>query len=747
MPMNQTHAGTADLGRDIEELQRPGLNGLCLAAMVVSWVWIATAGTRIRYDVGSEVASLGPAIWLVCACALSMLLRGAPLRLRIWVFLGGLIGCFVLGYQAQQAAWWFYAHCLSVSLAGVLAGTREAFTCALLSTLSAGLLLRGRYQDAAALQIVPAIGLMWAMAATSWLSARNLHTALTWAMNSQEQAWRTTREVQRRRGELRRAVESLELANGLLQRTTRELESARQAAEEASRAKARFVANVSHELRTPLNIIVGFAEMLCTLPETYGDLAWPQTARQDLLAIWRNAEHLLGMMDDVLDLAQIEVARLPVIPEPTDLGQMVPDAVELCSTVIKNAGLELRLTLPDSLPVIDVDRARIRQVILNLVNNAVRFTQQGFIEVGAEAGADEVTIFVRDTGHGIPADKLETIFGEFEQADMSLRRPHRGAGLGLAICRHFVQLHGGRIWAESQVGQGSTFYFVLPIKPSTQHVPALHRHRPLAQPESAPRSIVVLCSRARVSRFLQRRIEGLELQTAKTVAEAARLVDDLHPAAALVVADGTELTSARNQARALLEEIAPFDLPTIVCTLPTEGLASEVLGVGGFLIKPVSHGDVIDAIRRHSEHPRRLLVADDDRDMLRLLVRILAHEWETCEILTATSGREALGLAKQRPEVVLLDLSMPGVTGMDVIQQLRADPETSSIPIIVITARSIAEDVAALRKGEVSILKASSLSAGELARLSLAIAGCLAPQYTARSRGRARQDSFGAARA
>jgi CheY-like chemotaxis protein len=259
--------------------------------------------------------------------------------------------------------------------------------------------------------------------------------------------------------------------------------------------------------------------------------------------------------------------------------------------------------------------------------------------------------------------------------------------------------------------------------------------------------MVVLCSRARVSRFLQRRIEGLELQTAKTVAEAAHLVDDLHPAAALVVADGTELTGARNQARALIEEIAPFDLPTIVCTLPTEGLASEVLGVGGFLIKPVSHGDVIDAIRRHSEHPRRLLVADDDRDMLRLLVRILAHEWETCEILTATSGREALGLAKQRPEVVLLDLSMPGVTGMDVIQQLRADPETSSIPIIVITARSIAEDVAALRKGEVSILKASSLSAGELARLSLAIAGCLAPQYTARSRGRARQDSFGAARA
>jgi len=233
------------------------------------------------------------------------------------------------------------------------------------------------------------------------------------------------------------------------------------------------------------------------------------------------------------------------------------------------------------LPVIDVDRARIRQVILNLVNNAVRFTQQGFIEVGAEAGADEVTIFVRDTGRGIPADKLETIFGEFEQADMSLRRPHRGAGLGLAICRHFVQLHGGRIWAESQVGQGSTFYFVLPIKPSAQHVPALHRHRPLAQPESAPRSMVVLCSRARVSRFLQRRIEGLELQTAKTVAEAAHLVDDLHPAAALVVADGTDLAGARNQARALLEEIAPFDLPTIVCTLPTEGLASEVTEAGG----------------------------------------------------------------------------------------------------------------------------------------------------------------------
>ncbi len=745
--MYQTPARTADLRRDIEELQRPGLQGLCMAAMIVSWIWIAMLGARVRYDVSTEVAALWPGVWLSMACGLSLLLRRAPLGFRIWVFLVGLIGCFTLGYHVQRLPWWFYAQCLTVSLAGVLSGTRQAFACAIIGTLGAGLLVRGGYHEASALQVLPAIGLMWATAATSWLSARNLHTALTWAMHSQEQAWQTTREVQRRRGELRRAVESLELANGLLQRTTRELDNARQVAEEASRAKARFVANVSHELRTPLNIIVGFAEMLCTLPETYGDLAWPQAARQDLFAIWRNAEHLLGMMDDVLDLAQIEVARLPVIPEPTDLGQLVPDAVELCSSVIESAGLELRLVLPEDTPLVDVDRARIRQVILNLVNNAVRFTQQGYIEVGVEADDDEVMVYVRDTGQGIPEEKIESIFGEFEQVDTSLRRPHQGAGLGLAICKQFVQLHGGRIWAESQVGVGSIFRFVLPVRSALRGLPSLHRHRPLSRAAQSLPSVVVLCAQARLTRLLQRRMEGLEVRTAATVAEAARLVHSMHPAAALVVADGTELAAARNQARALLEETAPFDLPTLVCTLPTEGLASEALGVGGFLIKPVTHDDVVDAVRRHSGNPRRILVVDDDRDMLRLLTRILSHAWPACDVFTAASGQEAIELAKRCPDLVMLDLSMPGVTGMDVIEELRADPTTSGIPVVVITARSIAEDVAASRKGELHLLRASSLSAGELAMVLRAIADRLAPQYAAKPRGEARRGSPGVARA
>jgi len=266
--MRQNLTNTSNLRKDIEELQRPGLIGLCIGGIAVSWIWIAIIGSTIRYDMSAEVAALWPPLWLMSSCALALILKRLPLNLRIWILLIGLFGCFILGYYSYPSAFWFYMHCLAVSLAGVLAGSRHAFACALLGTSVAVVLLGASDQEANALQIWPAIGLMWVMALTSWLSARNLHTALTWAMQSQELAWQTTREVQRRRGELRRAVESLEVTHGLLQRTTRELAVARQAAEQASTAKARFVANVSHELRTPLNIIVGFDEMLCTLPET-----------------------------------------------------------------------------------------------------------------------------------------------------------------------------------------------------------------------------------------------------------------------------------------------------------------------------------------------------------------------------------------------------------------------------------------------------------------------------------------------
>lgn len=727
------------VSRELEELRRPGLQGLSLAAMVVSWVWVLLVGRSIQWEIPSEALTALPPVLLFLSAALALAAHRLPTDLRCAIFLAGLTGTFVLAYRIQPAVGWLYGQVLVVTAAGPLASTSVTFAVSLLLTAGTAWNCQTVPGVGHWLNLLPPLGLLWATAITAWLSAQNLYTALGWALASQARAWQTANEARERRGELRRTLDSLRVTQGILERTLQELEAARAEAEEARRVKSRFVANISHELRTPLNVIVGFAEILCTLPETYGELPWPSTLREDVLTIWRNAEHLLSMIDDVLDLAQIEASRLPVVPEPTDLRALILDALAGGRPLVEKAGLELRISLPESLPVLSLDRARIRQVLLNLMNNAARFTCQGFVEVGAKVTDQDVIVYVRDTGRGIPADKLEVIFSEFEQVDTSIRRPHQGVGLGLAISRHFVSLHGGRIWAESQVGKGSTFYFSLPLVPSAATVqPSRTEGWPRAQAGDGKErgTLVVLCSDPLVVRLLERYLEGLQVQAVQTVDEAARLVSERHPEAVLIASETTgDLPDAISQARALLAAVAPLDLPVVVCTFPTERHAGMALDVREFLIKPITQKDLVAAVDRLCGNPRRILIADDDPDMLRLLERIVRRTWPQVEVLTAASGDEALALIVQRPDCLLLDLLMPGKSGIDVLRELRARPETAEIPVAVITARGPVEELATVHKGELYLCRNTCFAAGELMRVLETVTRALPPRYAGVTRG------------
>ncbi len=234
---------------------------------------------------------------------------------------------------------------------------------------------------------------------------------------------------------------------------------------EADQLKSQFLANMSHELRTPLNSIIGFSRVI--LKGIDGPIT--DTQREDLNAIYNAGQHLLGLISDMLDISRIEAGKLDLTFGEVDLSEIINGVMTTAIGLVKDKPIELVTDVPDDLPAIQADSIRIRQVLLNLVSNASKFTEEGQIAVSArhigKGERDEILVAVADTGIGIAAENLDKLFEPFSQVDPSPTRKSGGTGLGLSIARHLVELHGGRIWVESTVDEGSTFAFTLPLEP------------------------------------------------------------------------------------------------------------------------------------------------------------------------------------------------------------------------------------------------------------------------------------------
>ena len=701
--------GSGDGGRmQAEELKDRLTNLLALLLLVGGTLGWTTAGATDRFS----SANFRMFLALAGVGLLAFAARLRFPRLARVVLTAGLTACLALSLDIYTAPLFPAFATLAVIVAWALGPTLGL----LASALNTGVLLAMRPVEA----VLPIVVIIWLASLVEWLNARGFDATLQWAWDSQQRMTRLLEEVRDRRGELGRTLESLTEATRRLQRTTYELAIARQQAEEARHIKAQFAANVSHELRTPLNLIMGFSEMMYRTPEVYGQVKWTPALRADIREIYQSSRHLMGMIDDILDLSRIEAQRLPLRLEPTDMGDLIHEALATASGLLRGKPVTLSMNVPRPLPEVIVDRTRIRQILLNLLNNAIRFTDQGRIEVSALEEDGEIAVAVSDTGVGMPSEEIPALFEEFRQAKGPITSGRGGTGLGLAICKQFVNLHGGRIEAESVLGEGSTFRFYLPLPESGRAVSRLAFYSPEGWAPRAPenpldRTAIILGQDLEAIGMMARAIEGYRALPVTTLEELAETVRTDEPAGVVLLHD--PYSQDGFTAEDVWRETGQADLPVLRCEVAMETVVTRELSVADYLVKPVRRERIVEAVRSACARPSGMLVVDDDPGFGALLHRVLAAEWPEAEIHHAYTGHEALAtLEREAVDVIMLDLTLPGITGLEVLQTMRRNPRLALLPVIITTASSYGEELARLRGGRLELLRPDGINRAELGR-------------------------------
>lgn len=536
---------------------------------------------------------------------------------------------------------------------------------------------------------------IWVMLGMMCAVHRPVRQLSRWCWEHFERARDLLEEARNRQADLKDALDALAHANRQLALANDKLAAMRLVAEEARKAKAAFVANVSHEFRTPLNMIIGLVDLVMETPEVYGEQL-PQQLLHDLEIVQRNCDHLASMINDVLDLSQIQAGRLGLHKDYLDFREVIDKAVSVVSPLLRKKAVSLGTEIPDDLPQVYCDPTRIRQVILNLLSNAARVTEEGSITIRASAGKDHVVVSVADTGPGIAPEDAQRIFEPFHQASRPIYRQANksGSGLGLSISKEFVEMHGGRMWLESQRGVGSTFHFRLPISPLAG--PAAPPQRWIAEgwvertaraetPIARLERRVILCDgNGELWSLFSRYSDQVEFVNTRNLTEVSRQLK--RTAAQAVVINAT----SPDRLWPLVEQASSQmpDMPIIGCSLPRR--AENALGAGAkaYLLKPLTRADLQVAFDAVGEPVKRVLVVDDETDARTLLTRRLHVYDSDLQVITASSGQQALEqMRSNRPDLVLLDMVMPDMDGWQVLDIKAQDEATQDLPVVVISGR------------------------------------------------------------
>lgn len=512
------------------------------------------------------------------------------------------------------------------------------------------------------------------------------------------------------------------------------LRKGKEAAEEASRTKSQFLANMSHELRTPLNSVIGFANIL--LKNKANNLRPEDLTFLERIAA--NGKHLLGLINEILDLSKIEAHKIELAVTPVALNELVRETVTQQEGQVRDKPVKLIAELPPKVAPLQTDPQRLKQVIINLIGNALKFTEQGSVTVRVvtePTTGEPRRIEVTDTGIGIAQDRLAVIFEAFQQADASTSRKYGGTGLGLTISQALCQLMGYHIEVSSRVGIGSTFSVLLgpggvatqqPAAPTTASAasvgaPEAARQRVApAAPVELKNKLVLIIDDEEDSRVLLTHTikeAGCQVIGASSGEEGLSLARNSHPDLISVdllmpAMSGWELV------RRIKADPDLRSIPVMVVSVVASENTGRVFGVVDVLQKPISREELLAVLHRNLHEPQpRILVVDDDPDVRQILVSHLDDG--KAEVRTAANGREALQrLEEGLPDLILLDLIMPVMDGMAFLDALRLDPRCQNIPVAVITAKDLsARETEWLKHQTLEVVSKADVFTGDLKRM------------------------------
>jgi len=455
---------------------------------------------------------------------------------------------------------------------------------------------------------------------------------------------------------------------------------------EVDRLKSQFLANMSHELRTPLNSIIGFARVILK------GIDGPTTElqQQDLTAIFNSGQHLLGLINDILDLSRIEAGKMELTLDEVNIIDLISSVMSTAAGLVKDKPIKLVSAVAEELPMVKADAMRIRQVLINFLSNAAKFTDEGEILVKAdlvetEKGQQEVIVRVIDSGPGIAKEDQTKLFQRFSQVDASLTRKVGGSGLGLSICNHLIQMHNGQIGVQSSPGEGSTFYFSLPIAQKT----------PKTSGKGTERVILAIDDDPQIIRLYERYLEpkGFQVIGLSDPSKARERVEQLNPFAITldIMMPGYDGWQVLTELKSSPET---RDIPVVVCSIVEDEEKGFSLGAADYLVKPIHEDDLITSLDRLNGDGsiREVLVIDDDPNDLRLLGKMLTEQGKYKAILAEGGPAGWNVLKSQAPHAVVLDLFMPEMDGFTILEQLRNDEKLRNLPAIVITGADLTSE-------------------------------------------------------
>lgn len=706
------HSNGDQYGENLAEQRSEALSLALLLAGGLLFIWFAWLIWPITGKNSPPNAWYGGLI-LAAGSGFSYHYRITHPRLASLIYLWGMwlsIQFVVRSYPELAIGYLFF---VPLILAGLLVEQRDYWPLAI--ACMASVLWLGWFAEVTrpADLVVQALGILL-LTFTAWMMDRNIKIVLTWIWRSYEKALASEQIARQGKTDLERALNSLDEVNSYLEQANRQLAIVRDQAVEARQLKQQFAQTISHELRTPLNLIVGFTELMVKSPEYY-KASLPPAYMRDLNIVYRNALHLQSLVNDVLDLARIEAAQLSLVPELVDPAELVSSLTPIAASLSRVYHLPFQMDAEQALPELWIDPTRIRQVLLNLINNAYRFTEDGSVSLRVRRTDEGVVFSVVDTGVGISTEQQKHIFDEFYQVDGSTRRKKSGTGLGLAISKRFVELHGGRIWVESKPGVGSTFSFLLPV-----HTGALIPGLPDSSrgeaayvdslQEIGPELLVVSPGLS-VAVTFERYIKGIRVISAQDLARGRELAKQTNPR---VILFDDALLDGRPGLAEIAQSWELANCTLVSCPLPGGYDPVNRLNITAYLVKPVSKESLGFILENVGAEVRHVMVIDDNRDFVRLINSMLSPPPFRCRVTAAYGAEEGLAMLARMPvDVVLLDLNLPDGNGLTVLEHMRANPRMCKIPVVIVSALD-QNAVAPLAKGEFKIYQTGGFASAQI---------------------------------